>query len=190
MHLAARNTLTRPDLLHPSYVQITPTHLFVKCNTEQTCHTYSVHSSPHQDKTQRRYGKCTCGYCFLCFSCCPPLQRDYKPVNLCFTDLSMTYCVRVEGQGMLLGFSLIYPVLFASPPSERCQSLNILRVCRDVHVIRVSLSWGRPTCHKQPLPRLLKYTRCVYSTRQRSNAGVLTFDKEKASITLTPMLCI
>lgn len=39
---------------------------------------------------------------FSLFLLCPTLQHDYKPKNVCFTDLSMTYCVRVEGQGMLL----------------------------------------------------------------------------------------
>lgn len=73
---------------------------------------------------------------------------------------------------------LIYPLPFCGHPSRRCQSLNILRVSRDVRVIRVSLSRGWPTNHKQPLPRLLKYTRWAYSTQRESYRHCLTFVKE------------
>lgn len=38
----------------------------------------------------------------------------------------------------------IYPPPLCGHPSRHCQSLNILCVCRDARVIRVSLSCGWP----------------------------------------------
>lgn len=97
------------------------------------------------------------------------MQHDHQPMNLCFTCLSRSSCVWVEGHGMCAVLSsdfannlfvagrqdrwmpvfvyfivyFIYPLFsVATPPG--CQSLNILCVCRDARVIRMSLSCGWP----------------------------------------------